>query len=107
MRLVPWPFLICVLFALVVDATRGYSVEVIPAVLVHEEHLGQNGANRHRGFRMVVKEPARQNLLAPGKQSPIFNQVFCANLLKYFVNNQRYNMFPQEHKMEQNNITYS
>lgn len=71
MRLVPWPMLlICLLLALAVDATRGYSVEVIPAVLVHEEHLDQNGGNRHRELRMVIKEPARQNLLAPsGNQS--------------------------------------
>jgi hypothetical protein len=67
--------LICVvLFALAVDATRGYSVEVIPSVLVHEEHLNQNGGNHHRGFRMVIKEPARQNLLAPGKHGLLF---FC------------------------------
>lgn len=62
----PWSMLICLLFGLAVDATRGYSVEVIPAMLVHEEHLDQNGANRHRGFRMVVKEPARQNHITPG-----------------------------------------
>jgi hypothetical protein len=57
----------CVLFALSVDAIRGYSVEVIPSVLVHEEHLDQNGGSRHRGFRMVIKEPAGRNLLEQGK----------------------------------------